>query len=77
MNFKFTKDKTMTSIMSGVFLGILWWFVSPKMGESLNFAFIAIIYDLILPIIIIFALIYIVWSLFEKKSENKEEGKKA
>lgn len=67
MNFKFTKSKTIVSILIGLIIGFYIFTQYRCVGNCPdNFYFIKIGY-LILALLITFIVVYLIWSLFQKK----------
>ena len=73
MNFKFTKAKGIVSIVVGIILGFFSF-----IGGTIYFGprpdnwWITSIINGVVTFVIIFALIYVVWSLIQKKEEIKK-----
>ncbi len=75
MNFKFTKLKIIVAIIPAIIFGIYVYYSSSNscFGGPCgsNWLFDMLLLSLIIGIII-FALIYVVWSLIQKKEEIKK-----
>ena len=72
MNFKFTKIKTLVSIVISAIVGIYYFMQSmifdgsPSLAEILTTKFVGFMFGFIIA----FVPIYLVWSLFEKKKDE-------